>query len=445
MSATHPAADAMAVILWLSILAFAIFGGADFGTGVWELLARGDTGPQQRGALIRAIGPIWEGNEIWLIFLVTGTWTAFPLVFSTVMTALFIPLTIGLLGIVMRGAAFIFYSHYEGAESVKRGWGRIFSVASTAAPFLFGCVGAAAASGSIRVAPDESVQANVITSWTSPFALACGCFAVALCAAMTATYMTVESRNQGEMRLARMFRTRALVSGVIAGVIGLFAAWLASFDAPHLFNGLTSRALPLVLAAIVVGALTAGALLIGQYFIARMLVAGGVMLILGAWAIAQLPYLVVPDVTIARGAAPEGVQHVLIPVAIIGMLVVVPAYSYLMYMFKASDRPRPAVTADSYLHQLKDEDEQQARRAAEQLRTNTDGHRTGHARHSLRPALETAAALVLPLAASRIARLLEVREAESALRDEHQDHHGRSSPGATRRSSGRRGKQGTAS
>ncbi|MGH2487653.1 MAG: cytochrome d ubiquinol oxidase subunit II, partial [Ktedonobacterales bacterium] len=95
-------ADGMAVVLWLAVMAFAVLGGADFGAGVWDLLARGRTAEQQRGALIRAIGPIWEANEIWLIFLVTGAFTAFPLVFSSIMTALFVPLALGLLGMVLR-------------------------------------------------------------------------------------------------------------------------------------------------------------------------------------------------------------------------------------------------------------------------------------------------------------------------------------------------------
>lgn len=420
MSAAHPTANVMAVILWLSILAFAIFGGADFGAGVWDLLARGDSAEQQRGALIRAIGPIWEGNEIWLIFLVTGTWTAFPVVFSTIMTALFIPLSIGLLGIVMRGAAFIFYTHFRGDPGVNATWGRGFSVASTAAPFLFGCVAAAAASGQIRVLPDGSVQANVITTWTTPFALACGCFAVALCACMAATYMTVETKNTGDMRLAGIFRTHALVSGGIASVLGLFAAWLSSFFAPYLFSGLTSRALPLALLALAAGALTAGALLIGQYFIARVLIAGGVMLILGAWAIAQLPYLVVPDVTITSGAAPEEVQRVVLVVAIVGMIIVLPALWYLMYLFKAEHRPRPAVTADTYMQQVRQEAEEEAKRTAERLRAAASGRQPPRTRRSLRPVLEMVAALVLPAAAARLSRLLAERRAVAEAR-EHRD------------------------
>lgn len=420
MSVTHPLANVMAIILWLSILAFAILGGADFGAGIWDLLARGETAEQQRSALIRAIGPIWEGNEIWLIYLVTGTWTAFPLVFSTIMTALFIPLTIGLLGIVMRGAAFIFYSHFQSEVSVKVGWGRTFSAASTAAPFLFGCVAAAAASGQIRVTPSEQVQANVFTTWTTPFALACGCFAVALCACLAATYMTVETYHTGEMQLALIFRTRALVSGAIASVLGIVAAWLASFFAPHLFNGLTSRALPLALAAIVVGALTAGALLLGQYFIARMLSAGGVMLILGAWAVAQLPYLVVPDITIARGAAPEGVEAVVLVAAVVGMVIVLPAFWYLMYLFKAANRPRPAVTADDYIHQLQLAEARTIARETERKQARDDQPRRDH--WALRAAATTAAALVLPLAMSRLTRLLDERRATSRTDADHAGH-----------------------
>jgi cytochrome d ubiquinol oxidase subunit II len=373
----------MAIVMWLAIMAFAVLGGADFGAGVWDLVARGQTADQQRGALIRAIGPIWEANEIWLIFLVTGTWTAFPLVFSAVMTALFIPLSIALLGVVMRGAAFAFYSHFRAAIHVSSVWGRTFSAASTIAPFLFGAVAAAVVSGRIRVAPDGSVQANVITSWTTPFALACGCFAVALCACMAATYMTVEVSNQGEMRLVRIFRRRALVSGAIAALLGTVAAWLASFYAVHLFNGLTTRALPLALAAVVVGVLTAVALLVGLYRIARMLVAAEVALILGAWAIAQLPYLIVPDVPITRGTAPPGVMAALLIAAIVSMILVLPSTWYMLHLFKARFREYPSPTTDEYVERIAEHDRRLAAEAASaQQRSLHDGHDAHDGRRS---------------------------------------------------------------
>lgn len=346
-------ADWMAAILWLSILAFAVLGGADFGAGIWDLLAHGRTGEQQRGALIRAIGPIWEANEIWLIFLVTGTWTAFPLVFSSVMTALFVPLTIGLLGVVMRGAAFAFYTHFR-AVRVAPLWGRAFSVASLAAPYLFGSVAAAVVSGHIRVPPAGVPVANPILTWVTPFAITTGCFAVAICAVLAATYMTVEAAREGMMQLTRLFRRRALIAGAVAAVLGAIDAFVARFEAPYLYAGLTtgSRALFVALAAVLLGLATAAVLVLGFYRFARILCAGMVSLILAAWSVAQLPYLIVPDVTIARAAAPSGVLTVMLLATIVTLLLVLPAQYYLLHLFKAQHRRQPPISVDEYIGQI---------------------------------------------------------------------------------------------
>lgn len=353
-------ADGMAVVLWLAKLSFAVLGGADFGAGVWDLLAGGETKEEQRGALIRAIGPIWEANEIWLIFLITGAWTGFPLVFGSIMATMFVPLTLGLLGIVMRGAGFAIYSHFRREVEVNLVWGRVFSIPGTVTPFFFGAVAAAVASGQIHVSPSGQVSSDLIASWTTPFALACGCFAVALCACLAATYMTEETRNQGELRITRLFRRRALSSGSIAALIGVVAALIARSSAPYLFNGLTTRALPLALAGVVVGVATAVALVLGFYAIARLLSAGGVALLLGAWAVAQLPYVIVPYVKITDGSAPSGVQAAMLIATVVSMALVLPAFWYLMYLFKAEDRRRPPVTTDQMISRLEAEQKRAA-------------------------------------------------------------------------------------
>lgn len=345
-------ADFMALALWLSLMALAVLGGADFGAGVWDLLAGGEAGERQRGALIRAIGPIWEANEIWLIFLVTGTWTAFSPVFYAVMTALFIPLTLALLGIVMRGAAFAYYTHFRAAVSVSDVWGRTFSVASTVTPFLFGAAAAAVASGRITLNAAGEVTANIITSWTTPFALSCGCLAVAACACLAATYMTVEANNQNMTDLLHLFRRRALISGALTAALGIISGWLASYFAPYLFSGLTGRALPIALAGIAAGLLTATALLIGLYRTARMLVGLAVALVLGAWAVAQLPYLIVPSLTIAQAASPPGVQAVVLIATLVSGILVLPSMYYMLYLFKARNRRPPRLTADQYIDSL---------------------------------------------------------------------------------------------
>jgi cytochrome d ubiquinol oxidase subunit II len=339
-------------------MGLAVLGGADFGAGVWEFVARGRTADAQRAALIRAIGPIWEANEIWLIFAITGVWTGFPLVFYAVMTVLFVPLTLGLLGIVMRGASFSFYTHIRLATQFSSIWGRIFSAVSVITPYLFGTIAAAVVSGEIRVDANDNAHANLITTWNTPFAIACGLFAVALCAVLAATYMTVEANRQHDHQLTLIFRKRALIAGAISALIGTAAAWLASFWATYFFNGLTTRALPLALAAVVVGVLTALMLLLGLYFLARMLVAGMVILIFGAWAVAQLPYLIVPDVTIARGAAPDGVVVAVIIAAIVTAVLVLPSLWYMMRLFKSKQGGQHEMTTEEFIHQIAGEEDE---------------------------------------------------------------------------------------
>ncbi len=341
----------MVALLWLSLTAFAILGGADFGAGVWDLLAWGPTAERVRDALIRAIGPIWEANEIWLIFLITGTFTAFPIVFSTLSIALFIPGALALIGTVLRGAAFAYYSHFRAAVRVNLTWGRTFSVSSIIAPFFFGTMAAAVASGHIRVVEGQ-VRADYFSTWTAPFPLACGVFAVAMCAVLSATYMTVETRNAGDRELVALFRLRALLAYLVTAVIGALAALLAARDAPYLWTNLTGRAFPLVIATMLLGIATALMLLLGQFLTARVLVAGTIAGIFAAWGVAQYPDLIVPDVTVANAAAPHSVLVAVVIGAVIGLIIVLPSLWFLLYLFKAKNRPQPVLSTAAWIDTL---------------------------------------------------------------------------------------------
>jgi cytochrome d ubiquinol oxidase subunit II len=341
----------MVALLWLSLAAFAILGGADFGAGVWDLLEWGSTAERARELLIRAIGPIWEANEIWLIFLITGTFTAFPIVFAALSIALFIPGVLALLGTVLRGAAFAYYSHFRAAVPVNLAWGRTFSVSSIIAPFFFGTMAAAVAGGHIRVVQGQ-VHTDFFSTWTAPFALACGAFAVAMCAVLAATYMTVEARNVGQQDLVTLFRSHALIAYLVTAVIGALAALLATRDAPYLWTNLTGRALPLVIATMLLGIATALMLLINYFALARVLIAGTIMGIFAAWGVAQYPYLIVPDVTVANASAPHNVLVAVVISAIGGLIIVLPALWLLFYLFKAKDLPQPAVNTEAWIETL---------------------------------------------------------------------------------------------
>ncbi|MGZ3667306.1 MAG: cytochrome d ubiquinol oxidase subunit II [Ktedonobacterales bacterium] len=324
-----------AALAWVALIAYAVLGGADFGGGVWDLLARGPTAERQRVAIARGMGPVWESNNVWLIFVLVVTWTAFPIVFAGVSTALFIPITLAVIGIVLRGAAFGFRSNYglEVGSGVR--WGYVFNIASTITPFLFGAMAGALASGNIRVSgPPVQVQANPWTTWTTPFALACGLFAVALCSVLAATYLTVDARKAGDLAVAEGFRRRALIAGAVTAALGALAAVLAIAEAPTLWHGLVGKALPLSIAAVVIGLATAAALLRHQDALARVLVAAETVCILLAWGVAQWPYLIVPDVTVDSAASPASVLGPMLIVSLLGLAVLLPSLWYLFTVAK---------------------------------------------------------------------------------------------------------------
>lgn len=331
-----------AALAWLAIIAYAVLGGADFGGGVWDLLATGPNREKQRQAIAVGLGPVWEANNVWIVFVIVVTWTAFPYVYSTVSTALFVPIALAVVGIVLRGAAFGFRAHIPASVGVGKLWGRIFSVASVFTPFLLGTVAGALSSGHIHF-HNFQVSANFWTTWTTPFALACGAFALGLCTVLAATYLTVEAQTANDAPLVEVFRNRAIISGAITAALGLVAAILAFFEAPILWAGLIGKALPLSLAAILIGLATAGALFLRRYRAARILVAGEVVCILAAWAVGLAPYLVVPDLTIDNAASPPITQALLLTTSAIGLALILPSLWFLLSVFKGQN---PAVTVE---------------------------------------------------------------------------------------------------
>ncbi len=199
------------LFLFLSLIMYALMGGADFGGGLWDFFATGPRAGAQRRAIARALGPIWEADHVWLILVVVLLFTGFPRAFAAIMTALSIPLLLMLVGIVLRGTAFIFRKYDSQAEAVHRHWSRLFGAASVVTPFFQGVIVGALVSGQIHFAHGE-VTSGFMAGWLTPFALACGVFALGLFAFLAATYMTVETKDQPEVQ--NDFRLRALVSGV---------------------------------------------------------------------------------------------------------------------------------------------------------------------------------------------------------------------------------------
>ena len=318
-------ASIVAGVLWLALTAYAVLAGADFGGGVWDLLATGSRASDQRRAVAEAMGPVWEANHVWLIFMITGLFTAFPMAFGTLSLDLYIPFTIALVGIVLRGAAFAFRAHGREAVGGPSAWGFAFGTASLLAPFFL-----ATGIGAVAVGLTQS-------SWASPFSFLLGAFAVAMCGYLAATYLTVETEGT---KLEADFRRRAAIAGIVAGVLAIVCLGVAPIAAPNLAHALLGRGLPLVLLALVNGPIALYAVWRSQPRVARFAVAAQVVLVLWAWAVGQWPYLIPPTLTIDAAAAPASTLDALIVVISVGMLLLIPSLAILFRVFKARN---PAV------------------------------------------------------------------------------------------------------
>ncbi len=312
---------------------YALFGGADFGGGVWDLLASGPRKAEQRALIARALGPVWEVNHVWLIVGMVLLFSGFPRAFSALTVALHVPLTLLLLGIVFRGTAFTFRTYDARGDRVQKRWGLVFSVASVISPLLLGmCVGAVV-SGRIRL-EGRVVVSGFFEPWLTPFAVATGVLALSLFAFLAAVYLTAEADTEP---LREDFRRRALGAGGAVFVVALGVLLLAREGAPRVWAGLLHAPFALALHAVTaVTALAAFALLWRRRFLqARIAAAAQVGFIVLGWAVSQYPYLVVPDLTLQSAAASPNVLRVLVIALAVGLVTVVPSLVLFLRVFQA--------------------------------------------------------------------------------------------------------------
>lgn len=323
----------IALITLTSLVLYALMGGADFGGGLWDLFARGPRAARQRQLIADAIAPIWEANHVWLILVIVLLFTAFPRGFAAMMTALHIPLTAMLVGIVFRGSAFVFRKYDTKDDAVQRRWGTVFGASSVVTPFLQGLCLGALASGTIRI-ENGRVLTGFFAGWTQGFAVACGAFALGLFAFLAAVYLTVDA--EGDREVQEDFRRRALFAELALAPLAA-AVFLAarSGGAPQMYEGLTLWWAPLLLLATSGFAVTALVALWRRRFrIARMAAIGQVTLILVGWSSAQFPDVIVPDINIYDDAAPEITLRLLVIALGFGAIVLLPSLFYLFHVFK---------------------------------------------------------------------------------------------------------------
>ncbi|WP_322936992.1 cytochrome d ubiquinol oxidase subunit II [Nocardioides bizhenqiangii] len=327
---------AVAAAMFVGVVAYAVLGGADFGSGFFDLTA----GSSRRGAEMRtlvdhSIGPVWEANHVWLIYVLVIWWTGFPESFAAAMTTLVLPLLLALLGIVLRGASFAFRK-YSATLGQARLFGVIFATASILTPFFLGTVAGAIASGRV---PAEGVG-DRWSSWLNPTSIFGGLIAVGTCAFLAGVFLAADAARSDKVRLAEDLRLRALVVGAVTGVVVLVALVPVSEDAPTLSEGLAGRAAALVVVSALAGTATLWLLWERRYSLARWPAVVAVASVVSGWGVAQYPWLLVDEVRIVDAAGASATLQALLVAVGLAVVVVLPPLAYLLRLTQSEEWSR---------------------------------------------------------------------------------------------------------
>lgn len=324
--------DLAAGCILASLVLYALTGGADFGGGVWALFRRGSRAEERERVIVRAIGPVWETNHIWVIVAVVVLFTGFPAAYALLSTALFLPVTLVLVGIVARGSAFAFRSYHLHRERRAVGWGSLFAVSSLLTPFLLGVILGAVSAGTIRGTGLADLVSGT-RSWLAVFPLSVGMLTLSSFSYLAAVYLILET---DDLAIREDFRLRAAVSLAVVILLSVATPLFSARGAPDFFRALAGSrwSLPL-LGTNALAAVGAGIFLRRRaYRLARVCAAAQVTLLLAGWGLAQYPYLIRPDLTIrAAAASPEMLRLLLIALGG-GALLLFPAIFLLLRIFK---------------------------------------------------------------------------------------------------------------
>jgi cytochrome d ubiquinol oxidase subunit II len=319
---------AAAVILWVGATFYAIFGGADFGGGFWDLIA-GDAekGERPRATIQRSLTPVWEANHVWLIFILVVLWTGFPQAFSAIFSTLYVPLTLAVLGIVLRGSGFAFRSSVEGLRA-RRAAGAAFALSSVITPFFMGAVVGAIAVGNV---PAQG-NGDAFSTWLAPAPLFIGVMFVATSAYLAAVFLVGDARRAEDHEMERYFEKRALAAGVVAGIFAVVGLIALHSEGPYVYDRLVHEGLPLIIVSALCGIGMLLVLLLGGRLLLRPLAAGAVIAVIWGWFVAQFPYLLPTSLTISHGAAPDPTLGAIFIVFAIACVVVLPALAILLVL-----------------------------------------------------------------------------------------------------------------
>ena len=326
-------ATLVAAALFVGVLAYALLAGADFGSGFYDLTAGGTArGAELRTLVDHSIGPVWEANHVWLIYVLVMWWTGFPEAFAAAMTTLAVPLMLALLGIVLRGASFAFRK-YAATLGQARLFGVVFAGSSLITPFFLGAVVGAIASGRVPAAGGG----DLFESWLTPTSMLGGAIAVGTCSFLAGTFLAADALRVGKPGLVDRLRRLTIGVGAVTGAVVLGALLPLRSDAPTLFDGLSGRAAPLIVVSAMAGLVTLWLLWRRMFAVARLTAVAAVASVVLGWGVGQYPWLLVDEARIEHAAgAPATLTGLLVAVGLAGILVV-PALGYLFWLTQ-SDR-----------------------------------------------------------------------------------------------------------
>ncbi|MBF8191771.1 cytochrome d ubiquinol oxidase subunit II [Nonomuraea sp. K274] len=333
-----PLPEIMIAVMWIGLTAYALFGGADFGGGIWDLLAGGAVSGQRQRALVEhSIGPVWEANHVWLIFVIVLMWTGIPSVFAAVASTLYIPLTLAALGIIGRGAAFAFRKVSTELWQ-RRLFGATFAFSSVATPFFLGTAAGAIASGRV---PPGIARGDLVGSWLNPTSLVAGALAVGTAAYLASVYLARDAQRTGDAALTEAFRNRALGCGIVVGALSAAGLLVLRADAPALFTELTTgRAMPLLLLSVAAGLASLALLWNRSYLAVRLTAALAVTGLLWGWGVGQYPTLL-PGVMLREAAATSTVLAATLGALAVGALLLLPSLWWLYATFQREHTAPP--------------------------------------------------------------------------------------------------------
>ena len=335
--------EAPLVLMLVGLAAYAVLGGADFGAAFWQLAARGDRGDGLREHAYRSMGPVWEANHVWLVFVLVVCWTAYPQAFASIFSTLTIPLFIAALGIILRGTAYAVHAG-TAREIERRAVDVVLSTSSILTPFALGTAVGAIASGRV---PVGNARGDLVTSWLNPSSIVVGVLAVATGAYVAAAYLAGDAARAGLDDVAAAFRARALTAGVVTGAIAFAALAVVAVDGERVGERLLEwPALVAVAASAVAGLATLEFVRRSRFEAARYGASAAVASVVGGWALAQRPQLL-PGLTVEQAAAGRPTLVATLVGVAVGAGVVLPSLAVLFRLVLRGRFDRKAAAGEN--------------------------------------------------------------------------------------------------